>query len=99
MKEKIHPKYVECTVQCGCGNSWTTRSTEPELKIEICSACHPFFKGGGSKLVDTLGRVDRFTKKFGAQTSEQRKVAAKAVKATKAATKAPAKKKATATTA
>jgi large subunit ribosomal protein L31 len=65
MKETIHPKYVDCTVHCGCGNSWTTRSTEPELKIEICSACHPFFKGGGNKLIDTLGRVDRFTKKFG----------------------------------
>ena len=65
MKKGIHPKYVDCKVRCGCGETWQTRSTVPEIKIEICSACHPFFKGGGSKVVDTLGRVDRFTKKFG----------------------------------
>ncbi len=64
MKKKIHPKYMECTVRCGCGATWQTRSTVPELKIEVCSSCHPFFSGS-SKLVDTLGRVDRFTKKFG----------------------------------
>ena len=65
MKKDIHPKYMDCTVHCGCGNTWQTRGTVPLLKIEICSACHPFFSGGGNKLVDTLGRVDRFTKKFG----------------------------------
>ncbi|MEK6798138.1 MAG: 50S ribosomal protein L31 [Planctomycetota bacterium] len=65
MKKDIHPKYMDCTVHCGCGNTWQTRGTVPLLKIEICSACHPFFRGGGNKLVDTLGRVDRFTKKFG----------------------------------
>ena len=67
MKKDIHPKYVECTVRCGCGETWTTRSTVPEIKIEICSACHPFFKGGEQRFVDTLGRVDRFTKKFGSE--------------------------------
>ena len=66
MKKDIHPKYVDCMVRCGCGDTWQTRSTVAEIKIEICSACHPFFQGdGGQRFVDTLGRVDRFTKKFG----------------------------------
>jgi len=65
MKKDIHPKYMDCKVHCGCGETWQTRSTVPEIKIEICSACHPYFKGGGAKFIDTLGRVDRFTKKFG----------------------------------
>ena len=64
MKEGIHPKYMDCTVRCGCGVTWQTRSTVPEIKIEICSSCHPFFTGT-QKMVDALGRVDRFTKKFG----------------------------------
>ncbi len=66
MKEGIHPKYDKCTVKCGCGNTWETRSTVSEIKIEICSACHPFFTGQ-QKFVDSLGRVDRFTKKFGGE--------------------------------
>jgi len=65
MKKNIHPKYMDCTVKCGCGASWETRSTVPEIKVEICSSCHPFFTGT-QKMVDALGRVDRFTKKFGA---------------------------------
>lgn len=64
MKKGIHPKYMNCTVRCGCGATWQTRSTVPEIKIEICSSCHPFFTGT-QKMVDSLGRVDRFTKKFG----------------------------------
>ncbi len=64
MKKDIHPKYMDCTVKCGCGTTFETRSTVPEIKIEICSACHPFFTGT-QKMVDSLGRVDRFTKKFG----------------------------------
>ena len=83
MKEGIHPKYEEVEVRCACGNTFKTRSTKPELHLEICAACHPFFTGR-QKLIDTEGRVERFTKKFGAQTSEQRKTAAKAVKATQA---------------
>ena len=79
MKPSIHPKYHEVTVRCACGNSWKTRSTKPELHLEICSNCHPFFTGR-QKLIDTEGRVERFTKKFGAQTSESRKKAAKATK-------------------
>ena len=85
MKAKIHPRYQACTVHCACGNTFKTRSTKPELHLEICSACHPFFTGR-QKLIDTEGRVERFSKKFGAQTSEQRKTAAKAAKAAKAAT-------------
>jgi len=66
MKKDIHPKYMDCTVKCGCGATWQTRSTVPEIKIEICSSCHPFFTGT-QKMVDALGRVDRFTKKFGGE--------------------------------
>lgn len=66
MKEGIHPKYEKCTVTCGCGATWETRSTIPEIKVEICSSCHPFFTGT-QKMVDSLGRVDRFTKKFGGE--------------------------------
>ena len=95
MKEGIHPKYQEVEVRCACGNTFKTRSTKPELHLEICSACHPFFTGR-QKLIDTEGRVERFNKKFGLQTSEQRKTAAKAAKATKAASAPKKKAKATA---
>jgi large subunit ribosomal protein L31 len=91
VKEGIHPKYDEVEVRCACGNTFKTRSTKPELHLEICSACHPFFTGR-QKLIDTEGRVERFTKKFGAQTAEQRKTAATAVKAAKAKTAKSAKK-------
>ncbi|MCH8148807.1 MAG: 50S ribosomal protein L31 [Planctomycetes bacterium] len=64
MKKDIHPKYVKAVVKCGCGSTWETRSTNPEIKVEICSSCHPFFTGT-QKMVDALGRVDRFQKKFG----------------------------------
>jgi large subunit ribosomal protein L31 len=82
VKDGIHPKYQDVEVRCACGNTFKTRSTKPELHLEICSACHPFFTGR-QKLIDTEGRVERFTKKFGTQTSEQRKTAAKATKAAK----------------
>jgi large subunit ribosomal protein L31 len=77
VKEGIHPKYHEVVARCACGATWTTRSTKQELHLEICSSCHPFFTGR-QKLIDTEGRVERFTKKFGAQTVESRKKAAKA---------------------
>ena len=92
MKEGIHPKYQEVVVHCACGNTFKTRSTKPELHLEICSACHPFFTGR-QKLIDTEGRVERFNKKYGVQTSEQRKTAARAKKATKTAATKPAAKK------
>ena len=85
MKEGIHPQYKEVDVRCACGNTFRTRSTKPELHLEICSACHPFFTGR-QKLIDTEGRVERFTKKFGAQTVEKRKTADKAAKTAKGST-------------
>jgi large subunit ribosomal protein L31 len=75
VKETIHPKYFEVEARCACGATWKTHSTKPELHLEICSSCHPFFTGK-QKLMDTEGRVERFTKKYGAQTSESRKKAA-----------------------
>ena len=63
MKEKIHPKYVDCTVTCGCGNTFTTRSTREKVNVEICSACHPFYTGK-QKLVDAAGRVEKFNRKY-----------------------------------
>ena len=65
MKKGIHPKYVVTNVKCGCGNTFTTRSTVPELKVDICNACHPFFTGK-LKYVDSAGRIEKFTKKFAA---------------------------------
>jgi large subunit ribosomal protein L31 len=85
VKEGIHPVYQDVDVRCACGNTFKTRSTKSELHQEICSACHPFFTGR-QKLIDTEGRVERFTKKFGAQTVEQRKAAATAAKAKKSRT-------------
>jgi len=64
MKKKIHPDYHDVTVTCACGNSFETRSTKKVLKVEICSACHPFFTGK-QKLVDSAGRVERFQKRYG----------------------------------
>jgi large subunit ribosomal protein L31 len=81
VKEGIHPKYHEVEVRCACGNTFKTRSTKPELHLEICSACHPFFTGR-QKLIDTEGRVERFTRRGGAKTSESRKTAAKAARQT-----------------
>ncbi len=63
MKEKIHPEYYETTVVCACGNSFQTRSTVKEIRVEICSACHPFFTGK-QKLIDTAGRVERYRRKY-----------------------------------
>src|SRR5262249_6927905 len=63
MKAGIHPEYVLATVHCACGNTFQTRSTKPELHVEICSACHPFYTGK-QKLVDTGGRVERFQRKL-----------------------------------
>ena len=64
MKEGIHPDYKETTITCACGNVIKTRSTRENIRVEICSKCHPFYTGK-QKLVDTGGRVDRFKKRFG----------------------------------
>lgn len=79
MKEKIHPRYTDTNVTCGCGNSFVTRSTQPEIKVDICNECHPFYTGK-LKFVDTAGRIDKFQKKFaaGSYGSLQSKKAPKA---------------------
>jgi large subunit ribosomal protein L31 len=82
VKPGIHPKYQEVTVRCACGNTFKTRSTKPDLHLEICNQCHPFFTGR-QKLIDTEGRVERFTKRFGAQSVQARKEQTKATKAAK----------------
>jgi large subunit ribosomal protein L31 len=63
MKTDIHPDYVLANVRCSCGNTFVTRSTKPELHVEICSACHPFYTGK-QKLVDSGGRVERFQRRL-----------------------------------
>jgi large subunit ribosomal protein L31 len=64
MKKGIHPEYVETRVICACGNSFLTRSTKKEIRVEICSQCHPFFTGK-QKLIDSAGRIEKFRKKYG----------------------------------
>jgi large subunit ribosomal protein L31 len=76
MKPEIHPKYAQIPVHCACGETWTTGSTRKDLRVEICSKCHPFFTGK-QKLVDSAGRIDRYKQRFA------KKEAPKATKATK----------------
>lgn len=72
MKDGIHPKYVETTVKCGCGNTFKTRSTKKDLTVDICNVCHPFYTGK-LKFIDTGGRIEKFQKKFaGGYASVQR---------------------------
>ena len=82
MKKDIHPEYVDCTVTCTCGNTFQTRSTKSEIRVDICSACHPFFTGT-QKLIDSGGRVQRFADKFGSarETVAAREAAKKAERA------------------
>ncbi len=63
MKAEIHPEYVTAVVTCSCGNSWETRSTKPQMHVDVCSACHPFFTGE-QRIVDTAGRVERFRRRY-----------------------------------
>ena len=93
MKQGIHPEYVDCVVKCSCGNTFTTRSTKPELKIDICNACHPFYTGT-QKLIDTGGRVQRFADRFGAAKDvvAEREAAKKAERAAQIAEREAAKK-------
>jgi large subunit ribosomal protein L31 len=80
VKEKVHPRYQTCTVHCACGNTFTTRSTLARITVDICSACHPFFTGK-QKFVDTAGRLERFSKKFGGTYSFQKSAPAPAAAA------------------
>jgi len=85
MKKEIHPKYVEATVTCGCGNTFKTRSTREKITVEICSSCHPFFTGK-VKFVDTAGRVEKFQRKYNweaRQAAQKEAAAAKAAPAAK----------------
>lgn len=92
MKKDIHPEYVECTVTCSCGNTFKTRATKPELKIDICNVCHPFYTGT-QKLIDTGGRVQRFSDRFGSATDlvKEREAKKKADRAAKLVAEAKAK--------
>jgi large subunit ribosomal protein L31 len=91
MKTGIHPDYVTCKVHCSCGHNYVTRSTRPELRVELCSECHPFYTGK-QKVVDTAGRVERFKRRQEATAAAQKAHAAQ--KAAAAAKKgAPAKRK------
>ena len=63
MKKDIHPEFIECKVTCACGNTFTTKSNKSEIRVDICSECHPFFTGS-EKIVDSAGRVDKFKKKY-----------------------------------
>jgi large subunit ribosomal protein L31 len=64
MKADIHPEYVETSVKCSCGNTFTTRSTKSDLRVELCSECHPFYTGK-QKLVDSGGRIEKFERRYG----------------------------------
>lgn len=64
MKKEIHPEYMDCDVTCACGNTFKTKSNKPEIRVDICSNCHPFFTGS-EKIVDSAGRVEKFKKKYG----------------------------------
>lgn len=69
MKKNIHPQFYETTVTCACGNTFVTGSTKKNLRVDVCSQCHPFFTGV-QKIVDTTGRLDRFMKRFGLDKTE-----------------------------
>ncbi len=74
MKLEIHPEYKETVVTCACGATYKTRSTKDNLRLGICAACHPFFTGT-QKFVDTAGRVEKFTRRFGATTDRKKRKA------------------------
>ncbi|MBP1769342.1 MAG: ribosomal protein [Candidatus Aminicenantes bacterium] len=64
MKKDVHPEYQECIVTCACGSTFPTRSTKKEIRVEICSQCHPFFTGK-QKFIDSAGRIEKFKQKYG----------------------------------
>jgi large subunit ribosomal protein L31 len=75
MKEGIHPEYKETMISCVCGNVIKTRSTKPQIKVEICSQCHPFMTGK-QKIIDTAGRVERFKRKYAGRENKAEKKSA-----------------------
>ncbi|MSQ61350.1 MAG: 50S ribosomal protein L31 [Dehalococcoidia bacterium] len=90
MKASIHPNYVESIVRCACGNEFTTRSTLPQMRVELCSKCHPFYTGE-QRLVDTAGRVDRFNRRY-AKAAAPKAPAEEAPTAEAPAARAPTRK-------
>lgn len=92
MKNNIHPKYDVCQVTCACGNTFTTRSIKPAIKVEICAACHPFFTGK-QRFTDTAGRVDKFLKKYASTEGKTVERKAKVAKVSKVAPRHFAKQK------
>lgn len=73
MKQGIHPKYETTTVTCSCGNTWETRSTKKNLRVDVCSACHPFYTGE-QRIVDTAGQVERFMKRMGQRDTVRERI-------------------------
>ncbi|MDR3165191.1 MAG: 50S ribosomal protein L31 [Synergistaceae bacterium] len=72
MKKNIHPKYGECTVTCACGNSFVTRSTQKEMKLAVCNACHPYYTGKKGRVIEA-GRLEKFRAKYAGVNYGQRK--------------------------
>ena len=95
MKADIHPEYTTVTVHCSCGNTFETRSTSDDLRVELCSECHPFYTGK-QKLVDTGGRIDRFERRYGRRTGKHSAAAGDAAAAAETSDAAPADEPATA---
>jgi large subunit ribosomal protein L31 len=71
VKKDIHPKYGDCTVTCACGNSFATRSTQPEMKLAVCSACHPYYTGKKGRVIEA-GRLEKFRAKYAGVNYGQR---------------------------
>lgn len=67
MKDTIHPKYMDATIRCSCGQEFQTRSTKPAMHLDVCSVCHPFYSGE-SRIIDTAGRVERFNRRYARPT-------------------------------
>ena len=78
MKTSIHPTYGESIIRCACGAEYKTRSTQPEMRVELCSHCHPFYTGE-QRIVDTAGRVDRFNRRYAKAAPRSAEEAAEAV--------------------
>ncbi len=76
MKQGIHPEYMETTVTCSCGETFTTRGTTPEIRVELCNQCHPFYTGK-QKLVDSGGRVERYKQRYAKTQQKQAEAARK----------------------
>ena len=76
MKAEIHPRYEEAQVTCSCGSTFTTRSTEPSLRVELCNVCHPFYTGK-QRLIDSGGRVERFQRRYGSRKGSNEAAATK----------------------